>query len=147
MPLEFKTNAHKAIYEKIGQYVKELFGELAGTRTDFPAYYLRMGSALVHASVYPWGTDEAVVTARSYVVTGAEKTPELLEYLLRQNDDMRFGAFGLDGDGDIFFEHSIVGSTCSKEELKASVMAVISSADQFDDQIVSRWGGKRATDR
>lgn len=147
MPLEFKSDAHKAIYEKAGQHIKELFGEFAGTRTDFPAYFLRMGSALVHASVYPWGDNDAIIAVRSYVVTGTEKTPELLEYLLRQNDGMRFGAFCLDADGDIAFEHSIVGSTCSKEELRASIMAVISTADQFDDQIVSRWGGKRATDR
>lgn len=145
--MEFKNEAHKAIYEKVGQYMKELFGELAGARDDFPAYYLMMGSALVYASVLWWGDNDAIVNVRSYVVTGAEKTPEMLEFLLRQNYDMRFGGFSMDQEGDIAFEHSIVGSTCDKNELRTSIMAVLSTADQYDDQIVSRWGGKRATDR
>jgi hypothetical protein len=59
---------------------------------------------------------------------------------------MRFGAFGVDKDGDIIFEHTIVGSTIDKEELKSSVKAVLSVADHYDDDIVSRWGGKRALD-
>lgn len=147
MPLQFETDAHKAIYEKVGQYMKELFGEFAVPREDYPAYFLRMGSATVNAGVLPWGKDDAIVNVRSYVVTGIEKTQELLEHLLRENDGMRFGAFGLDKDGDVVFEHTIVGSACSKEELRASIMAVMSTADKYDDQIVSRWGGKRAADR
>jgi hypothetical protein len=147
MPVQFNTEAQEAVYEKVGQQMKELFGEQTGARDDLPAYYLRMGSAVVQVFVLSWGEADAVVNVRSYVVTGAEKTPELLEFLLRQNFEMRFGAFSLDPDGDIAFEHTIVGTTCDKAELRASVMAVINTADQYDEQIVSRWGGKRAMDR
>jgi hypothetical protein len=145
--LTFETDAQKAIYEKIGQFAKELFGEFAIPRTDFPAYFIRMGSATVNAAVWAWGKDDAIINVRSWVVTGAEKNPGMLEYLLRENEGMRFGAFGMDDKGDILFEHTIVGSQCSKEELRASVMAVIGTADKADDEIVSRWGGKRAVDR
>lgn len=147
MPVKFETETHKAIYEKIGQQLKELFGDFASARDDYPSYYLTMGSAVVHAGVMPWGDKDAIVNVRSYVVTGAEKTPELLEFLLRQNYDMRFGGFSMDSDGDIVFEHTIVGSTCDKNELRTSIMAVISTADEYDDQIMSRWGGKRSMDR
>jgi hypothetical protein len=147
VPVEFQTDAQKAVYEKVGQYMKELFGELAGARTDLPAYYLRMGSATVQAFILTWGDQDAVVNVRSYVVTGAERTPEMLEFLLRENFNMRFGAFGLDPDGDVTFEHNIIGSTCDKNELKAAVMAVLGTADEYDDQIVGRWGGKRSNDR
>lgn len=145
--MEFKTEAQKAHFEKIGQYMKELFGEMTGTRDDYPGYYLLMGSALVNVFILPWGDNETVVNCRAYVVTGAERTPEMLEYLLRENYEMRFGAFGLDKDGAVTFEQNIVGSTCDKNELRASVMAVLGTADQYDDQIVARWGGKRASDR
>lgn len=147
MPVEFQTEAQKAIYEKVGQYMKELFGEMTGARTDFPAYFLTMGSAAVQVFILSWGDKEAVVNVRSYVVTGAERTPEMLEYLLRENYDMRFGAFGLDKDGDVTFEHNIVGSSCDKSELRTSVMAVLGTADKYDEEIVGRWGGKRAMDR
>ena len=47
----------------------------------------------------------------------------------------------------VTFEQNIVGSSCDKNELKASVMAVVGTADKYDDEIVSRWGGKRSADR
>jgi hypothetical protein len=147
MPVQFSTEAQKGIYDKVGQYMKELFGEYAQARDDYPGYYLTMGSALVHVFVLAWGNDDAAVNVKSYVVTGAERTPEMLEFLLHENNDMRFGAFGLDKDGDVVFEHTIVGSSCEKSELKASIMAVVSVADNYDDKIVSRWGGQRALDR
>ncbi|HOD05119.1 MAG TPA: YbjN domain-containing protein, partial [Anaerolineaceae bacterium] len=91
--------------------------------------------------------DDATITTRAYVVTGVELTPDLMHFLLRENDRMRFGAFGVDQDNDIFFEHTIVGSTCDMEELKSSVLAVVYTADQYDDQIIQKWGGQRAVDR
>jgi len=97
--------------------------------------------------ILTWGDNETVINCRAYVVNGAERTPEMLEYLLRENYDMRFGAFGLDKEGAITFEQNIVGSTCDKNELKASVMAVLGTADKYDDEIVARWGGKRSSDR
>ena len=106
-----------------------------------------IGSAFAVLNVYPWKEDDAVVNTRSYVVTGVELTPDLLYYLLRENDDMRFGAFGIDEDNDIYFEYAIVGSTCDKPELKAAVGAVAATADEYDDLIVERWGGARAVDR
>lgn len=145
--MEFKTKAHEEIYQKIAGYMKDLFGEFARPRPDDTAFGITVGSAYVYSRIYPWGEDEAVINTRSYVITKCEIVPELMEYLLTENDTMRFGAFGLDKDKDIFFEHAILGSTCDKEELKASVMAVIYTADKYDDTIHDKWGGLRAEDR
>lgn len=145
--MEFKTSAQQEVYEKILPWVKEIFGEFVHLRDDSPAFSVRVGTAIAQIGVYPWGEDDATITTRSYVITGAEITPDLMDYLLHQNDRMRFGAFGLDDEQDIFFEHTIVGSTCDKEELKASAMAIILTADQYDDTISSRWGGQSAQDR
>jgi hypothetical protein len=40
-----------------------------------------------------------------------------------------------------------IGSSCDKSELRTSVMAVLGTADKYDDEIMGRWGGKRALDR
>ena len=145
--MEFQTTAHKNCYEKVAKWMRELFGEFAMAREDAPLIAVVIGSAVAQAGVYPWGNDDSTITTRAYVVTGTELTPDLMHFLLRQNADMRFGAFGVDNDNDIFFEHTIVGSSCDKNELKASVLAVVTTADRFDDQIVARWGGQRALDR
>ena len=124
-----------------------MFGTFAFAREDVPSFGLAVGSAFVQVGVIPWGDDDATITARSYVVTGVEMTQDLMYFLLRENDKMRFGAFGVDQDNDIFFEHTIVGSSCDKDELKASILAVVYTADQYDEQITQKWGGQRAVDR
>jgi len=145
--MDFQNDAQKQAYEKVSGMVKELFGQFANARTDIPGFGISYGSAYVIVQVFPWGDNDATITTRSYVVTGAELNQEMMQFLLHANDQMRFGAFGLDKDNDIFYEHTIVASTADLEELKASVMAVVYTADQYDDQIVSRWGGQRASDR
>ncbi|MEW6283917.1 MAG: YbjN domain-containing protein [Candidatus Eremiobacterota bacterium] len=145
--MQFETPAQKETYEKIAPWMKELFGHFAGQRDDAPAFGIWVGSALAQTMVYPWRDNEAVISTRAYVVTGAELTQELMHYLLRENDRMSFGAFGVDEDGDVFFEHTILGSTCDPPELKSSVLSVVLVADEYDDEIVARWGGQRAIDR
>lgn len=145
--MEFKTEAQKAVYEKVLIYGKQLFGEMLNQHKELPSYAIEYGSAFVFVNVIPWRDTDAVINIRSWVVTGAEITQDLLRYLLKENYEMTFGAFGVDDEGDIEFEHTIVGSTCDIEEFRASVLALISVADAYDDQIRSRWGGQRACDR
>jgi T3SS (YopN, CesT) and YbjN peptide-binding chaperone 1 len=145
--MEFETKAQEECYEKVAPWVKELFGGSVLRKPDAPVLGVMQGSAFAQVGVFPWGADDAMITTRSYVVSGAELTSELLLFLLHENAGMRFGAFGVDDDGDIMFEHSIVGSTCDQKELESSVIAVARTADAYDDQIVDRWGGERALDQ
>jgi Putative bacterial sensory transduction regulator len=126
--------------------MKELFGTTVEPGDDGLAYRVHFGSASVYISVSPWGDNEAVILARAPVVSGTDLTPELMSYLLRKNCETRFGAFGISESGDIELRYSLVGSTCQKEELRASVRYLMLAADLCDDEIVARWGGRRALD-
>jgi T3SS (YopN, CesT) and YbjN peptide-binding chaperone 1 len=143
----FENDNQKATYEKILPWMQEMFGELVGKRLEIPEFCVRLGSAFAQTAIYPMGDDDSVISTRAYVVTGVDLTPDLMHFLLRENDRMTFGAFGIDQDGDVFFEHTIVGSTCDKPELKTSVSSVVIIADEYDDLIVEKWGGERAIDR
>jgi hypothetical protein len=145
--MEFETQAQKECFEKVAPWVTELFGGSVLRKYDRPVLGVMHGSAFAQVGVFPWGEDETIVTTRAYVVTGVELTPELMRFLLLENAGMGFGAFGVDDDGDIIFEHSIVGSTSDQQELEASLIAVAKTADDYDDQIVARWGGERALDQ
>ncbi|KPK81226.1 MAG: hypothetical protein AMS25_07415 [Gemmatimonas sp. SM23_52] len=145
--MEFETQAQKECYEKVLPWVTELFGGSVLRKADVPVLGVMHGSAFAQIGVFPWGDADAIITTRAYVVTGADLTLELMRFLLQENAGMRFGAFGLDDDGDIIFEHSIVGSTCDQKELESSVIHVARAADDYDDQIVARWGGERALDQ
>lgn len=145
--MEFKSDAQKACYEKVKGWLQEIFGEQFFTDPNNPTFGISRGTAQGWVWVWPWGDDDATINVRAWVVTGAEMTVDLAKYLLRQNYDMRFGAFAVDDDNDILFEHTIVGSHADKEELRASVLAVVGTADSLDDQITSRFGGQKASDR
>ncbi|MCT7972278.1 YbjN domain-containing protein [Laspinema olomoucense] len=145
--MQFQTSAQEACYHKVALWMQELFGKFPCARQDIPGLGLFMGSALVEVLILPWGEEDAVINTRAYVVTEAELSSDLMRFLLEQNSNMIFGAFGIDAKGDIVFEHSIVGSTCDKKELESSVNAVLEVSDEYDDQLVERWGGKRALDR
>ena len=145
--MEFETQAQKACYEKVAPWVTELFGGSVLRKPDKPIIGVMHGSAFAQVGIFPWGDDDTIITTRAYVVTGTELTPELMRFLLEENAGMRFGAFGVDDEGDIILEHSIVGSTCDQKELESSVIHVARTADEYDDQIVARWGGERALDQ
>lgn len=145
--MRFDTPAQKACYEKILPLMRDMFGQFAGQRQEIPEFGVMVGSAFAQTAIYPFGDEESVISTRAYVVTGAELTADLMHFLLRENDRMTFGAFGIDEEGDIFFEHTILGSTCDPEELRSSVSSVVLIADEYDDLIVEKWGGKRAVDR
>lgn len=145
--MEFKTPAQKTSYERISPWMYDLFGESVVIFEDEPLFIINFGSAVASTRVVPWSEDETLITTRSYVVTDIDITPELSYFLLRENNGIYFGRFALDAENDIVFEHSLVGSACNLIELKHSVMTVIRIADEYDDEIVTRWGGKRALDR
>lgn len=143
--ISFQSAAQQQTYDKVLGWVRELCqgGEIH-VRETTPVIGVVRGSAYVEVSVWPWGKDEATISTRSWVVTKAPITPDLMKYLLLENYLMRFGAFGIDDVGDIFLQHTIVGSTCDREELTASVLAVGAQADHYDDIIVGKWGGQKA---
>jgi hypothetical protein len=145
--MQFETAAQEACYNKVALWMHELFGKFPCARQDIPGLGLFMGSALVEVLILPWGEEDTVINNRAYVVTGTQLTEDLMRFLLQQNSQMIFGAFGVDPKGDILFEHTIVGSTCDKRELESSVHAVLEVADEYDDKIVEQWGGFRALDR
>jgi len=142
----FKTRAQRAIFEKIQRYLQQLFGESVEQPTGEARCLLAKGSARAEVTVEPWGEDEAAITVRSVVIRGADLCPELLSFLLRENHQFRLGGFAINADGAIVLQHAIVGSTCDKKELDASVSAVLLIADEYDDKIRAKWGGVRAID-
>lgn len=144
--MEFQTQAQEECYQKVSGWIREIFGEMPTVWEGIPAFGIRYGSAWTTTSVLPWGSDDAIIRTLSWVVTQTELTPDLTRHLLELNGSVRFGAFGVDEAGDIFFAHNVAGSTCQKQDLKTVVLAVMMTADEHDDQIVARWGGLRAVD-
>lgn len=144
--MEFQTSAQQECYQRVAVWMDVLFSDLPWEKLDRPGFGLCLGSAWAEVRVLPWNRD-SVIDIRSTVVAGAEVSSSLQAFLLNKNAELLFGAFSVNGAGEILFSHTIVGSTCDPNELEASVKAVLQTADEYDDQIVALWGGERALDR
>jgi hypothetical protein len=139
--MEFETRAQQDVYQKIEPWLKEMFGIFFHPCEDDPYFEIHVGAAPVYVGVQPWTVENASITARTYVALNINVHPDLLLFLLRENDSLRFGAFGLDADNDIFVEHTLPGFTVSAAELKSTILAVGQAAGQYEEQITARWGG------
>lgn len=138
----FSTKAQEKEFGKVGKLLNKAFPDRFKPRPDAPSYVGVEGSALVEVWVYPWRESQAAVNVRSCCVMDMGDIPaDCLRFLLDENFTFALGAFSLDKDGDINFEHTMPATNLDKEELEASVRAVAGTADRYDDQITSRWGG------
>ena len=88
--------------------------------------------------------DKVAVRSMAPVAIGSSLAPEMMKFLLNRNAGFIFGAFGVDPKGTVGFGHTILASSMDVDELGASVRTVLQVADEYDDQIVARWGGKTA---
>lgn len=133
-----------AAIEKVRKYLKEVYPDVV----DFEdgSFMLTAGTASVMLVVRPFTDNDAVVECLSHVVTDANVTPEVMEWLLRKNAELHFGAFGLLFDQTIIFSYSLPVKNLDKEELQTMVDAVTTIADYYDEQLAEMTGGKRSID-
>jgi hypothetical protein len=140
--VEFKTKAQEQTYQKVGEYLGQSFGSTGfAPHPELPSYVGTQGSCMVEVTVYPW-TNDAVVNIRSCLVMDiGELQPQLLRFLLDENFKFVFGGFSLDPNGDINFEETLLGSMLDRDELEKAVGAVLATSDDYDNRIVSQYGG------
>ena len=99
----------------------------------------------IFVGVRPWGEGSSVVFV--YAVTNVDLTPspELYEYVALHTDSWIFGHLGMSVEDDkavIVFSHSLLGDRIDEETLQTAVAAVAVTANEIDEQIKERFGGR-----
>ncbi|HEX5719652.1 MAG TPA: YbjN domain-containing protein [Thermoanaerobaculia bacterium] len=138
-----------AIQEETFGKVKEYLGELFEEPYHDPEndhFYVRYGTTVLEISVEPYGPEEAMVTIMSYCVQDVEVEDDLLLGLLELNHQLLCGSFSVVGN-DIFFAHSLFGSSLEPRDLLRAITSVATLADDYDDRIVARYGGQTALEK
>ena len=106
-------------------------------------YVLGLDSARVF--IVPTWLESGITVARVFAITNMDVpvTAELTRYLLAKNLDFVIGSFALDADnGAVWFNHNVLGDHVSPEELEATLAAVAQTANDIDDEIKGRFGGR-----
>lgn len=140
--MEFANQRHRETFERVEEYLQELFEE---TYLEDGHFYVTYGSTVLEISVEPYGPEDASVAIIAYCVQGTEVDDELLSGLLELNHTLPFGAFSVVGS-DIFFSHTLFGRTLERSNLLSAVSVVAETADRYDDLITEQYGGERAVD-
>ncbi len=141
----FLTPSQERVYRQVRSYLDELVDEHFDD-AEHCDFYLKFGTTLVEISIEPYDEDDAVVEIVAYCVHGVGPTTDLMQELLRINAETRMGAFSM-LNNDVFYSHSFLGRRLDPDQLIASLSNVASVADEYDDQIVARFGGETAIDR
>lgn len=114
-------------------------------------------STQIYIRIIDWGKNKdgeprSLVRINSPILRGVTPTPALYEYLAREAPQMWFGNIAVWDDSDspgmvsLSLGHTLLGDFLDEEELKAAMFNVLNSADELDDQLQARFGGKRWVD-
>ena len=126
--MEFKTDAHRRVYEQARGYLHALFGEVNIKVLD-DTFVLQEGSTFVYVRTFPIGEKKSGVEIFAYVVVDVDVTEQLMRYLLTHNLRLILGAFGLargEGDqGTVILTHTILGDSMDRDELYGDRKSVV----------------------
>lgn len=134
--------------DKVQRYLADLVGPIQLAPDG--AFTFQSGSARVFVRCVSWGTDNTLVGVSAPVLFEVQPSPDLYEHIATHGDDYLFGhlsaAAQQDGSVTVMFTHTLLGDYIDPDELKHAVGGVISVADQIDDDLKTRFGGKRFHD-
>jgi hypothetical protein len=139
---QFHTQCQEEVYRQVKGHLDELVEEYFDD-AEHCDFYLKYGSTVLEIVIEPYEEDDAIVEVLAFCVQGVEPSFELAQELLQLNSEVLLGAFSMVGH-DIFFSHSFLGRRLRPEQLMASLEVVATISDEYDEQIVERFGGETA---
>ena len=104
-------------------------------------------SAVTYVRPTDWVEGQTLVRVFSFTNVDMRVDQELTKFLVTTNANLIFGAFFLDEDAPrVGFRHTLLGDFLQRKELEVAVRAVVSTAEEYDDQIKERFGGRLFTE-
>lgn len=133
------------VKEKIQRILAEALGSVSVDKDG--DFFVRQDSAVVFVRVVERGDGTTIVKSFAHLLTDVKLTPEVFRWVAIDGQEYFFGhARVIEGDnglGLILFEHILLGDFLDAEELKWAVLAVVSAANDMDDDLQARFGGKK----
>lgn len=111
-------------------------------------------STQAHIRIIDWGKSKdgeprSLVRISSPILRDVKPTPELYEFIAREAPRSWFGSISVWDDEEnkgmlsLTFGHTLLGDYLDEEELASAMWGVLNSADELDDKLQQRFGGKR----
>jgi len=120
-------------------------------------FALDQGSTRVNIEVKDWGKDpngdpSSIVRIWAPVVREIKPTPEFFKWAATEGQQYIFGSVTvMEAEGGkeclAAFDHTLLGDYLDPAELCSAIVLVAMTADEMDDTVRSKFGGKRYTDQ
>ena len=131
--------------ERIETYLEHGIG--AWTSDGEGDYQVSCDSARVFICPRSWSEDRTIVRIFSITNVGLPSHPALTEWLTRANFRLTFGHFAYDEAAQsVWFIHNLLGDFLDEAELVTAVQMVATQANDHDDVIRAKFGGRLFTE-
>jgi len=130
-----------AIKDKVQRYLIDLFGSAKVDRDG--DFVLKSGSSTCYVSIKAWGDESTIVRIFSLTNREVPASPELFDFVA--NSSYYFGNLFCkkkDSVVTVYFAHSLLGEFLDPDEFRTALLMVGQTADELDDQIKAKFGGK-----
>ena len=119
-------------------------------------FLLAVGSSGAFVEIHAWtpdseGNPRSLVFIWAPLGRGVKPTPELFQWAAIDGQQFRIGSVSVLEDKDtgtcfLQFDHTLLGDYLDPAELVTAVGAVMYTADDLDEVVHTRFGGKRFSD-
>jgi len=129
--------------ERVKAYLAEM--GLEPEQAEDGLYLFKYGSTVVMISLFE-ETDDTFCRFASIMLKDFEPSLELLHRILRLNTEVLFGSFLLFEDNTLSFSATLLGNHLDFAEFEKTLRYVAKVSDDYDDELQTLGGGKRAED-
>ena len=118
-------------------------------------FAIERGSTRVNVEIHEWGKDpqgepSSIVRIWAPLARDITPTPEFYHWAAVDGSKFLFGSVSVidneDGTSFAAFDHTLLADYLDPDELISAVVTVALTADDLDDTVHDRFGGKRYTD-
>ncbi len=144
----------EATQQKVQRMLVEGFGDV--TLSKDGSFAILRGSTRVNIEVRDWGKDakgepSSIVRIWAMVARGVKPSPEFYRWAAVDGSKFMFGSVTVlenEGAAECFvaFDHTLLADYLDMDELCGAVAMIAGSADDIDDIVHDRFGGKRYID-
>lgn len=135
-----------AVRERIAGFLAQ--SPVEAYRDEVGDFSVPYGSTTAFVNVVEASEGYACVEVWAPVVHDVPLGPELFRFVAESG--FMFGRLAVertgDGLGQVIFVHALLGDTLDPEELFVALGAIATTADDLDDELVARFGGRRLAD-
>lgn len=123
--------------------------------TDDEEIMLFHESAACLVRVVDWDKERegrnTLIQVSAPILWNVKRTPALYEWVATEGQTYDIGRIACNnsdksGETNVEFEHNLLGDNLDEPELTTTVVQLLSQANDLDDELQRKFGGKRAED-